>query len=86
MATPKRRKAAGGFVPPGPARGVERELAQDPSIEMADGSEHNIWGRGEIPYFSGDSASFFIDNPFIFRDSKITLRLVDTGTRGEVVL
>jgi hypothetical protein len=29
---------------------------------------------------------FFIDNPFIFRDSKITLRLVDIVTRDEVVL
>jgi len=29
---------------------------------------------------------FFIDNPFNFRDSKITLKLVDIGTRDEVVL
>jgi hypothetical protein len=53
---------------------------------MADGSKHNIWGRGEIPYFERGSASFFIDNPFIFRDSQITLRLLDIGTRDEVVL
>jgi hypothetical protein len=32
------------------------------------------------------AASFFIDNPFIFRDSQTTLSLVDTVTRGEVVL
>jgi hypothetical protein len=45
-----------------------------------------MWGRGEIPYFSRDSACFSIDNPFIFRDSKITLKLADIGTRDEVVL
>jgi hypothetical protein len=67
------------------ARG-EDDRAQDPSIEMEDGSKHNIWGRGEIPYFSRDSASFFIDKPFIFGDSEITLRLVEIGTRYEVVL
>jgi hypothetical protein len=53
---------------------------------MADESKHNIWGRVGIQYFSRDSASFFIDNPFNFRDSKITLKLVDIGTRDEVVL
>jgi hypothetical protein len=86
MAAPKRRNAARGFTRSGLAPGLECDLAQDPSVEMTGGSKHNIWGRRKIPYFSRDSTSFFIDNPFIFRDSKTKLRLVDIGTRDEVVL
>jgi hypothetical protein len=86
MAAPKKRNAARTFSRSGSAPGVEHDPVQDLSVEMADGSRHNMWGRGEIPYFSRDSVRFFIDNPFIFRDSKFTLRLVDTGTRDEVVL
>jgi hypothetical protein len=86
MAAPKRRNAARRFTRSGPAPGLECDLAQDPSVEMAGGSKHNIWGRREIPYFSRDSVGFFIDNGFIFRDSKTTLKLVDIATGDEVVL
>jgi hypothetical protein len=69
----------------GGARGGARPGA-GPFCRDGRWTEAQYVGSAEILYFSGDSVSFSIDNQFIFRDSKITLMLVDIGTRDEVVL
>jgi hypothetical protein len=86
MAYPKKRNAAQPFSRSGAAPGMGHGQVQDPSVEMAGGSKHNMWGRQKSFIFRGIRSVFLIDNQFIFRDSKFTLMLVDIGNRDEVVL